>query len=58
MKNTKDIIILPMFDGCIVNQQIPIEDLNELSKEFGLKWCSKTDYLNYSFYADNKRTIN
>tara|TARA_B110001452_G_scaffold32474_1_gene25344 strand:- start:330 stop:2267 length:1938 start_codon:yes stop_codon:yes gene_type:complete len=36
-----DIIVLPMFDGCIVNQQIPIEDLNELSKEFGLKWCLK-----------------
>ena len=37
----KDIIILPMFDGCIVNQKIPIEDLNELSKEYGLKWTLK-----------------
>ena len=37
----KDIILLPMFDGCIVNQKIPIEDLNELSKEYGLKWKLK-----------------
>jgi len=37
----KDIILLPMFDGCIVTKQIPIEDLNELSKEYGLKWKLK-----------------
>ena len=36
-----DIILLPMFDGCIVSEKIPIEDLNELSKEYGLKWKLK-----------------
>ena len=37
----KNIIVLPLFDGCIVNQEIPIEELNELSKEYNLKWCLK-----------------
>ena len=37
----KDIIVLPLFDGCVVSEKIPIQDLNELSKEYGLTWKLK-----------------
>ena len=48
---------VPYYDGFISNQKIPIEKLNELTKEYGVKWSIKSLKNEISLEDEDKKAI-